>query len=114
MTRRVLIVEDDAMIAMLIEELIGQLACKVAGFASSAAEARRMAREVDFDVALLDINLGHGETSFEAADIIRDRDLPFAFLTGYDLKAVRPDLRDRTIMQKPIDFEELRRFLVSV
>jgi DNA-binding LytR/AlgR family response regulator len=73
-----------------------------------------MARAVDFDVAFLDINLGRGETSFEAADIILDRGLPFAFLTGSDMKAVRPDLRGRTVIQKPINVEQLRRFLVSL
>ena len=99
------------MVAMLVEDLLTDLGCEVAGTASTAGEAEAMARAQRFDCALLDVNLGQGETSFLTAEILMARGLPFAFLTGYGLMGVRPDLRDKPILAKPVDPRELRRFL---
>ena len=109
--KRVLVVEDEAMVAMLVEDILVDLGCAVAAVASTAAEAEAFARSAAFDTALLDVNLGQGETSFEAAEILIARRLPFAFLTGYGLAGVRPDLRDHPILAKPVDPRELKVFL---
>ena len=99
------------MVAILVEDLIGDLGCEVVGPVSTAAEAKAMAAAGGFDFALLDVNLGAGETSFEAAEILRRRGVPFAFVTGYGAQGVRPDLRDAPIIDKPIDPDALKRFL---
>ncbi|HWA62741.1 MAG TPA: response regulator [Caulobacteraceae bacterium] len=111
MPKRVLVVEDEAMVAMLIEDLLADLGCEVAALACTATEAVDCARGERYDAALLDVNLGQGETSFAAAEVIIGRGLPFAFLTGYGLLGVRPDLRDRPVLSKPVDPRELKGFL---
>jgi CheY-like chemotaxis protein len=111
MHRRVLVVEDEAMVAILIEDLLADLGCVVVGSASTAAEAMTLAAAGQFDAALLDVNLGEGETSFAVAEALRRAGLPFAFLTGYGPAGVRPDLRDVPVLAKPVDVAELGRFL---
>lgn len=114
MRRRILVVEDEAMVALLIEDLINDCGAEVAASASTAAAAVELARECTVDLALLDVNLGEGETSFEAAEVLRDRGVRFAFLTGYGTQGVRADLREAPILGKPIDPEALRRLLNTI
>jgi len=101
------VVEDELFVAMLVEDLLDDLGCKVVGPAASAREAVRVAQGGAFDIALLDVNLGDGETSFATAEILRERRVPFAFVTGYGDQGVRPDLRDVPILSKPIDPRQL-------
>lgn len=96
---------------MLVEDLLGDLGCKVVGPASSAREAVSAAQHESVDFALLDVNLGDGETSFAAAEILRQRGVPFAFVTGYGDQGVRGDLRDAPILAKPIDPLHLARVI---
>ena len=100
-------VEDELFVAMLVEDLLSDLGCRVVGPASSASEAARAAEREAFDLALLDVNLGDGQTSFETAEILRARGVPFAFVTGYGDQGVRPDLRDAPVLSKPIDPRQL-------
>lgn len=96
---------------MLVEDLLGDLGCQVVGPAASAADAVRVARQESFDFALLDVNLGDGQTSFETAEILRVRGVPFAFVTGYGEQGVRADLRDAPVLTKPIDPRHLARVI---
>lgn len=96
---------------MLVEDLLGDLGCAVVGPAASAREAIAAVEKEGFDLALLDVNLGEGETSFPAAEILRRRGVPFAFVTGYGDQGVRPDLRDVPILSKPIDPRQLARII---
>jgi CheY-like chemotaxis protein len=107
----VLVVEDEAMVALLIEDLVADAGGSVVASATTAEAAAALARDSDAELALLDVNLGDGETSFEAADILKARGVPFAFLTGYGVQGVRADLRDAPILGKPVDPDELRRLL---
>lgn len=104
-------VEDELFVAMLVEDLLGDLGCQVVGPAASAREAVLAAEGEVFDFALLDVNLGDGETSFPAADILRERGVPFAFVTGYGDHGVRHDLRDAPVLSKPIDPGQLARLI---
>lgn len=104
-------VEDELFVAMLVEDLLGDLGCTIIGPASNAAEAVRAAEGETFDFALLDVNLGDGETSFQAAEILRQRGVPFAFVTGYGDQGVRADLRDAPVLSKPIDPRRLARLI---
>lgn len=79
---RVLIVEDEPIIAMTAEDIVEDLGCVVAGSAATAAEAAVLAAAGGFDVAMLDINL-NGETSLAVAAALRDAGTPFVFTTGY-------------------------------
>lgn len=80
---KVLLVEDEALVAMLVEELLGELGCEVGGVATSVSEAlSHIEAGLDFDVAILDVNLA-GEKSFPIADALIARDRPFLFATGF-------------------------------
>jgi CheY-like chemotaxis protein len=107
---RVLVVEDELFVSMLVEDLLGDLGCTVVGPAMSAAEAVIAARSETIDFALLDVNLD-GDTSFAAAEILRERGVSFAFVTGYGEQGVRADLRDAPILSKPIDPRHLARVI---
>jgi CheY-like chemotaxis protein len=98
---------------MLVEDMLGDLGCAIAGIATSAVEAESIARTALIDFALLDVNLD-GETSFAAADVLRRREIPFAFVTGYGEQGVRGDLRNAPILSKPIDPRHLARVISAI
>jgi CheY-like chemotaxis protein len=105
------VVEDELFVAMLVEDLLGDLGCHVVGPAATSRDAVAAVEREAFDFALLDVNLGAGETSFPAADALKARGVPFAFVTGYGDQGVRPDLRDAPILSKPIDPRQLARVI---
>lgn len=108
-----LVVEDELFVAMLVEDMLGDLGCTIVGLAASANEAESLARTAVIDFALLDVNLD-GETSFAAADILRERNIPFVFITGYGEQGVRGDLRDAPVLSKPIDPRHLARVVGAI
>src|SRR6187200_2431178 len=79
---RVLVVEDEMMVSMLIEDMLGDLGCTVVGPASRLDEAIALANASELDCAVLDMNLA-GQSIFPLADLLRARGAPFAFATGY-------------------------------
>jgi CheY-like chemotaxis protein len=80
---RVLVLEDETIVLLMIEDLLDDLGCHVVGPASTVPEALALAEAGGFDAALLDLNLGRGETSYPVADMLAARHVPFAFVTGY-------------------------------
>lgn len=102
---RVLVVEDEWMIAEDFGDILGQAGFEILGPANTAKEAERLMTE-PFAVALLDVNLGHG-SSFVLADKLDERGIPYAFITGY----ARDDLPERVtshmLISKPVTDEEL-------
>ena len=101
--RKVLVVEDEAMVAMLIQDLLADLDCEVTMIASNATQAADLAQTCDVDFALLDVNLGGGQTSFQAAAILGERRMPFAWITGYGREGVPEKFSGAPILSKPID-----------
>lgn len=97
---RVLIVEDEAIIAMTAEDMIEELGCVVANTASSLPEALAHVREGGFDVALLDINL-NGSESTDVAKLLIERTCPFIFTTGYGSGGPAADFPDIPVVTKP-------------
>jgi len=97
---RVLIVEDDAMLAMALEMALSDLGCEIVALASNLADAVPLAAEVAVDGAILDVNLA-GEMIFPVADILTARGIPFIFATGYGSDGLRDCDRDRPVLQKP-------------
>ena len=107
---RVLVVEDEMMVSMLIEDMLGELGCEIIGPASRLDEAMQLAREADLDCAVLDVNLG-GQPIFPLADLLRERGAPFAFATGYGDAGLRDVDRGSPVLQKPFREGDLARVL---
>ena len=98
--KRVLVVEDESMASMLMEELLEFLGCEVVGVAARLEEAQGLAKIVTIDIATLDVNLA-GQMSYPVAVILRSRDIPFIFATGYRSLALPPELRGAVVLTKP-------------
>ncbi len=109
---RVLLVEDEALVAMMMCEFLGELGCSIDGPHSSVAAALAAAEHEDIDFALLDINLA-GELVYPVADRLRAREMPFAFVTGYDLDSVEEGFKHAPILQKPVSKDLLKTALTS-
>ena len=107
---RVLVVEDEMMVAMLIEDMLGDLGCTVIGPASRLDEAIELTNKSEFDCAVLDVNLG-GQPIFPLADILRSKGKPFAFATGYGDAGLREVDRGSPVLQKPFREGDLARVL---
>jgi CheY-like chemotaxis protein len=105
--RRVLVVEDEMMIAMLVEDMLGDLGCAVVGPAHGLATALDLAHATaDLDVALLDVNLS-GQPVFPVADALRARNIPIIFCTGYGDAGLREADRGAQVLQKPYRAKDL-------
>ena len=98
--RRVLVVEDEIMVAMYVEDLLSELGYEVAEIATNLDQALPLAREGDFDFAVLDINLA-GQLSFPAAEVLKKRGIPFLFASGYGSRGVAEDYQTAVRIQKP-------------
>jgi len=107
---RVLVVEDEMMVSMLIEDMLTDLGCAIVGPASRLDEAMELARATEFDCAVLDVNLG-GQPIFPVADLLRERGRPFAFATGYGDAGLRDQDRGAPVLQKPFREGDLARVL---
>ena len=108
--RHILIVEDDPFIATALEDTLPDFGMRVAGVASNLRDATRLAQESVFDVALLDVNIGH-DTIDPVADAVAARGLPFVFTTGHGRAGLPEAYRDRAIVEKPFYVDEILRTL---
>ncbi|MFO1024990.1 MAG: response regulator [Acetobacteraceae bacterium] len=102
---RVLVVEDEALIAMVIEEQLAELGCEVSG-ASRLEEAMEKAKILPLDAAVLDVNLA-GMLSYPVAQILHARGVPFVFATGYGVQGLPPELSGVPVLSKPFGQQEL-------
>ena len=107
---KVLVVEDEMMVSMLIEDMLADLGCTVVGPASRLDEAIQLATDADLDCAVLDVNLG-GQPIFPLADLLREKGAPFAFATGYGDAGLRDVDRGSPVLQKPFREGDLARVL---
>lgn len=106
---RVLLVEDESLVAMLAEDILLDLDCEVTT-AMRLEQALSHARVGDFDLAVLDVNLG-GTQSYPVADLLFERCIPFLFATGYDVDGLEPAYRAVPVIQKPYQQDQVRRAL---
>jgi CheY-like chemotaxis protein len=106
--RRVLVVEDEAMVTMLLREMLEDIGCEVVGSASRLNDAVEKARSLSFDLAILDVNL-NGERTFQIADLLAERGVGFVFATGYGGGSVPASFGKRPVLQKPFHQEDLER-----
>jgi len=103
----VFVVEDEALLRMMIVDMLEQLGHRVPSAASRIEEAIPLARTAEFDLALLDVNVA-GELITPVARIVATRSRPIVFSTGYGPSGLPEGFRDRIILRKPFMLEDLR------
>lgn len=103
---RILIVEDDYLIAALLEDIMKAAGWRVVGPIGQLAEAIEAAAHQECDAALLDVNLG-GETIYPVAEMLSARKVPFMFLTGYGAEGLEQPFAQRPRLGKPFRTKEL-------
>jgi CheY-like chemotaxis protein len=103
--KSILVVEDEPIVAMMLEEWLEDLGARVVGPAGTVAEALALVDSTHIDVALLDVNLGN-ERSGAVADRLRERGVPFVFATGYAHTGDDPDFGAEVLM-KPYGVEQV-------
>jgi CheY-like chemotaxis protein len=108
---RVLVVEDEMLVAMMISDMLTDLGHEPVGPAMRLEQALELARKERIDAAVLDINLGGGKKSFAVADVLRERRVPFIFATGYGSKGGGEAYRDVETLKKPFETTALGRAL---
>jgi CheY-like chemotaxis protein len=110
---RLLVVEDEYLIRMLLEDMLADLGYDVAAAVGTIAEASEFAAHGDFSAAILDVNLD-GEEVYPVAEILAKRGLPFVFVTGYGERSLSEPYRDRPALQKPFQAEQLKAMLAEI
>ena len=110
---RVLVVEDEYFVAILIEEILESAGCVVMGPIPRLLEALDAVDHEDYDVAVLDVNLA-GERIDPVADALSERNVPFLFVTGYGASALPGEYAERPLLHKPFRMAELLGALSSV
>jgi CheY-like chemotaxis protein len=98
--RRVLIVEDEMLIALMLQDMVAEAGLAVAAIANTLQAGVELARREDVQLAILDINL-NGEEAYPVAEILKARSIPFIFSTGYAGASVRPEYQAVPRLTKP-------------
>ena len=104
---RLLVVEDEYLIRMLLEDMLTDLGYEVAAAVGTIAEASELAASGDFNAAILDVNLD-GQEIYPVAEILAKRGLPFVFVTGYGERSLTEPYHDRPALQKPFQIDQLK------
>jgi PAS domain S-box-containing protein len=104
--KRVLLIEDEPLVAMDIEASLRATGCDIIGPAGNIGEAKRLIDESDYDIALLDANLA-GHPVDEIAALLSSSSCPFAFVTGYGREALPAGFRDALLVPKPFSHDQL-------
>lgn len=104
--RRVLVVEDEMMLLLMIDGMLADMGCESVSAAATVKQALAMIEAQTFDVAMLDLNL-NGDRSYLVADELAARGVPFLFATGYSSQSVIDGFGDNPVLRKPYRFEDL-------
>ncbi|VXC92803.1 response regulator [Sphingomonas sp. AX6] len=112
--QNILIVEDEPLIAMMLEDFIDILGHKVAGSADSVDSALAVIEAGDVDAAILDVNLRGGEQSWPIAAKLSEAGVPFVFATGGSGDAINADYRDRPTLAKPFTMDAVEKALAAL
>ncbi len=110
---RVLVVEDELLLSMSLEDMLGDFGCEVVGPAASIAEALALATDAQIDVAVLDMNLG-GQPVFPVADALKARGVPYVFASGYGQSGLSDAHHDAPLLQKPFRQADLEQALIGL
>jgi DNA-binding response OmpR family regulator len=104
---RILVVDDEPLISMLMESWLVELGCEVVGPACSVEQGLDIAGSAELDGAILDVNLG-GENSYGVAEALKRRGVPFAFATGDSKIDNEAGFTNPVLLSKPFVFEEVK------
>ena len=111
--KRVLVVEDESMIRLLLDGMLSELGYSMAAEAGRLDEALVLAKDGEFDLAILDVNLnGHAITP--VVDILVKRGVPFVFASGYGRRGIPEDYGLVPLLQKPFHSDALARALAAI
>jgi CheY-like chemotaxis protein len=111
--RRVLVVEDEMLIGMLLEDMLHDLGHEVAAVVPRLKDALAAVDRETYDLAILDVHL-QGESAFPVADALITKGVPFVFATGYGERGLPEDYRGRPVLQKPFAKDDLERVLSTI
>jgi CheY-like chemotaxis protein len=109
----VLVVDDEPMIRLLIQDMLDDLGHTLAGEAARIDEALKLAKQAEFDVAILDVDL-NGQPIWPVAEVLVARGLPFVFATGYGQRGVPEPYRGIPTLGKPFDADALEQAIKAV
>jgi CheY-like chemotaxis protein len=109
---RVLVVEDEAMIRLLLGDMLSDLGYTMAAEAGRLDEALAAAKDGDFDIAILDVNLD-GQPITPVADLLAERGVPFVFVSGYARRGIPEGHSTTPLLQKPFQADGLARALAA-
>ncbi|HYD72149.1 MAG TPA: response regulator [Candidatus Binatia bacterium] len=110
---KVLIIEDESIVAMMIEDLIVDMGHEVVGTAGRLEQAQKMAEELTLDFAIVDVNL-NGQLTYPVAEVLKTRGVPFVFATGYGAQGLKDEWKQNSVLQKPFQPDELTRAIDAV
>jgi DNA-binding response OmpR family regulator len=110
---RLFVVEDEPMIRILVTDMLGELGHTIAAEAGHIDQALDLAQSAEFDLAILDVNL-QGRLITPVAELIRARELPIIFATGYGAEGLPEQFRDLSALQKPFQMEALAAMIDEV
>ena len=111
---RIFVVEDEALIAFDMTDLLEELGFTIVGPSLRLEDAMDLAQKEAIDAAFLDVNLGNGDTSQPVVEILRERGVPYAFITAYDASQVTFRLPDDRILRKPVTGQKMLTTLRTV
>jgi DNA-binding response OmpR family regulator len=110
---RVLVVEDEMMIAMLVEDMLRDLGHEPIGPATRLDTGIKLATSETLDLAILDVNLG-GVRSFPIAELLVNRGIPVIFATGYGAAGLDQQFANHPVIAKPFSMEALAKTMKAV
>lgn len=111
--KQVLVVEDEMLVAMQIEDMLFDLGCSAVTLIAAVDTAITCIDANNFDFAMLDLNL-NGTKSYAVAEVLRQRNIPFAFSTGYGAQGVAMEYSDYPILSKPYTQLQLEKVISSL
>lgn len=107
---RILVVDDEPLISLMVEGWLNELGCEVVGPAGSVQAGLDLIASRELDGAILDINLG-GQDCYVVANTLRQRGVPFAFASGDSEVGAAKSFKDPIFLRKPFDFEGVKAVL---
>jgi DNA-binding response OmpR family regulator len=104
---RILVVDDEPLISMMMENWLNELGCEVVGPARSVQHGLDLADSASLDGAILDVNLG-GQDSYSLASALKQKGVPFAFATGDTGPDAGAGFDNPILLHKPFDFDAMK------
>lgn len=111
---RILVVEDEFLVALMLEEAIQRLGHEVVGPVGDLAGALRLAEAEPVSAAILDVHLQRGERIYPVVEVLRRRGIPFVLTTAYRESEIDPDCAGERLLRKPFDQADLEHCIDSL